>query len=64
MTGGVSVRDVDVSISLHHLQHEARDQTLEHKSNSEQNVEDLRDIAQEHQRETWDSIKQLREAAA
>ena len=36
MTGGVSVRDVDVSSPLHPTQHEARDRTGGYKSNGKQ----------------------------
>ena len=43
MTGGVSVRDVDVSRPSQASQHEARDQTLGHKSSSEQLGESFQD---------------------
>ena len=45
MTGGVSVRDVDVSSPLQSSQQEARDQTLGHKSSSEQPGQSFQDEA-------------------
>lgn len=46
MTGGVSVRDVDVSSPLHLSQHEAREQILGYKSNGKQTGEGFKDKAQ------------------
>ena len=47
MTGGVSVRDVDVSSPPQASQEEARDQTLSHKRSSEQPDESFQDEAWE-----------------